>query len=159
MTGFKIDKSFAKKLGEIGKTHVRVGWGENQHYTTGESVSMVATQNEFGNPSKHIPPRPFFRPTLDREREKLLRLMGREIKNILHGGNDVADAFDFVGQYLAGQVKWSIHNLRFTPLAVKTVVRRLKGKTQGRKVSLKIATPLVHTAYLINSIVVEVKQS
>lgn len=158
MSGFKINRDFLKSVEALGKTQVRVGWGENQQYPTGESVAMVATQNEFGNPSKHIPPRPFFRPTIDREREKLLKLLERGAKRTLRGDQTAEDAFDFVGQYLSGQVKWSIHNLRFTALAVRTVENRLKGKTQGRSVSLKIATPLIHTAYMVNSIMVEVKQ-
>ena len=52
-------KAISAKINRPGT--LRVGFLEGATYPDGTSIPMVAAVNEFGAPSRGIPPRPFFR--------------------------------------------------------------------------------------------------
>ena len=60
--GEKLQAHLAQMAEKVSNaSSVKVGFLEGSTYPDGTSVPMVAAINEFGAPSKGIPPRPFFR--------------------------------------------------------------------------------------------------
>lgn len=123
---------------------LRVGFLENAIYPGGTSVAMIAAIQEYGAPSRNIPPRPFFR--------NMIAAKAREwpaaIANLLRQNNmDAVRALDIAGAAIAGQLRQSIQDTNAPPLAPSTI--RRKG----------FSKPLIDTGHMFNSIDHEVTTS
>ena len=127
-------RDIASKL-KTGGT-VRVGFLENATYPDGTSVAMIATIQEFGAPSRNIPPRPFFRRMIA---DKASSWPDAIAANLKATNYDVNLTLNRVGAGIAGQLQLSIRDLTDPPLAASTV--RAKGFDK----------PLIDTAVMINS--------
>lgn len=134
---------------------MRVGWGENQRYPNGDSVAMVAAQNEFGNRAKNIPMRPFMRPAIINQGMKWKTTFTKGINLALQGKEPIKNVFEKIGGMVVGDIKKSIVSVVSPPLKRSTIEARLRGKRQGKSVSLTIAKPLVDTKVMLNSIIHE----
>ena len=141
---------------EINSTSFRVGWGEGIKYEDGTPVAMIAAQNEFGNSAKRIPPRPFMRPTISKNRITWTKKTVQGLNAVLQGNRNTADVMDMIGQLVAGDVRKAISKVTQPALKTATVQARLRGKKQGGSVSLTVAKPLVDTGYMLNSLQSEV---
>jgi hypothetical protein len=132
----------ADKLAKIvqsteGHPRVSVGFLRDATYPDGTSVAMVATVNEFGNPSNNQPPRPFFRLMVAEksgEWPEAVRL------NLKATDYDAHKTLDRVGQGIKGQLQDSIKTLTDPPLAPSTI------KKKG------FSKPLVDTGTMQNSV-------
>lgn len=141
---------------DIQNKQLKVGYNESAKYPDGTFVAVVAAQNEFGNPAKKIPPRPFFRPTIENRQQAWSQQMASGAKAILNGTKDAMSVLDAIGLGVAGDVRKSISKVSAPSLKESTVKARLRGKKQGKAVSLTIAKPLVDTGYMLNSLTSEV---
>lgn len=132
---------------------LNVGWDENATYDSGVPVAAIAAQNEFGNPSLNIPPRPFFRPAIDQNKQEWSRQSAKGLKSSLDGKIALEAVFEALGLMVAGDVRKSISEVTSPPLAESTVKARLRGQdaTKGAR------KPLVHTGVMIGSLSHEVK--
>lgn len=143
----------------IDKATMRVGWGENIRYPDGESVAMIAAQNEFGNRAKNIPMRPFMRPAIINKGTKWSQTLGKGMAQVLQDKQTITQVFEKVGGMVVGDIKKSITSVTAPALKASTVearINRMKGKGKGKKaISLTIAKPLVDTKYMLNSIIHE----
>lgn len=119
---------------------MKVGFLDKATYPDGTSVALVAATQNFGSPSRGIPPRPFFSNVI---RDKSAS-WGASLVAILRVQQyDVDVSLALVGEGIAGQIRTSIQELNEPPLADATVAR--KG----------FAKPLIDTAVMINSVGVE----
>lgn len=126
---------------------VRVGFLEGSMHTTktenGEQVSnaQVAAWNEWGNPDKGRPPRPFFRNMVQAKQGG----WGKSLANLLkNNGGNAYDALDAMGMGISSQLQGSINEFADPPLAEATVKEKGFGK------------PLIDTGEMLRAVASEV---
>jgi len=135
------------RLAEIGRNAnkaatVKVGFLENATYPDGTFVAMIAAIQEFGAPSKGIPPRPYFRHMIAAKSNE----WPDAIANLLVVNNyDAALTLAQAGDAVAGQLRQSIIDTNEPPLKPATIARKGSAK------------PLVDTGHLLNSIDYDVR--
>ncbi len=139
-------------LNELKGRQLRVGWESSAVYPNGDVVAVVAAQNEFGNPAKHIPPRPFMRPTITNKQTIWRDHIAKGAMSVLESKTTAVNALSTIGQGIAGDFRKAIAQVTSPALATATVEARLRGKKQGKSVSLSIAKPLVDTGFMLNSL-------
>lgn len=107
-----------------GLPHVRVGFLEDALYDDGTPVAMVAAIQNFGAPSRGIPPRPFFSNMIAKHRDD----WGPGLGGILAAnGYDIPKALDGLGQVMAGQLAQAIVDLNAPALSATTLmIRKMK---------------------------------
>ena len=125
-----------------------VGWFESDRYDDDTPVAAIAAQNEFGNPNKSIPPRPFFRPTISENRSDWARLAGQGARAVMLGNETGDSVAEKMGQLISGQVREKIGALKEPELSPITLALRAYrnknpnhniGRTFIRKVAGAIA--------------------
>jgi hypothetical protein len=122
---------------------VRVGFLENATYPDGKPVAMIAAIQEFGAPSRNIPPRPFFRQAIAAHSEEWPKAITDNLKAT---GYDAEVTLGRVGAGIKGQIQQSITDLREPALAPATVRRKGFDK------------PLVDTGHMLASVDYEVTE-
>lgn len=116
---------------------VSVGFLEGATYPDGTSVPMVAAINEYGEPSRGQPPRPFFRRMIsEKSSEWPSAIAGLLKQNDYDAGKTLA----MVGEGVKGQLQQSIKDLDSPPLAQSTIDRKGFEK------------PLIDTSHMLNSV-------
>lgn len=174
VTGGDAAKRYIDELSrkiEAGKV-LRVGFLENAKYD-GKPVALVAAVQNFGAPSRGIPPRPFFSNMV---REKASE-WGPVLAALLTANPDTARALDILGEDIAGQLRQSIVDTNEPELSPVTLLLRerfwgnpedikfadvQKARTDIRagvepNVTGTQAKPLVWTGHMLNSIGKEVQ--
>lgn len=121
---------------------LRVGFLEGATYPDGTSVALVAAVQEFGAPSRGIPPRPFFRNMIAEKSAEWPEAAARLLEA---NDYDAEKTLGQVGEGIAGQLRQSIVDTNDPPLAQATA--RQKGFDK----------PLVDTGHMLNSIDFEVE--
>lgn len=145
-----LSETLKKTIQDVNRSALRVGWGENQKYPDGESVAMIAAQNEFGNPAKAIPPRPFMRPAISEQGDNWKKQLVGGMKMVFSDKITVSNVFEAVGILVTSDIQKSIASVTSPALAESTIKRRLNGKQVG---NMKTATkPLVDTGYMMASV-------
>lgn len=130
----------AGKIG-AGKREVRVGFLEGATYPDGTPVATIAAIQNFGAPSRGIPPRPFFSNMIAAKSPA----WGKSFVAILKNNDyDVTLSLGLLGQGIAGQLRQSIRDTNSPPLSPVTIAK--KG----------FAKPLIDTAVMFQSIDTEV---
>lgn len=139
----------AARLNEIARNlkkggTVRVGVLEGATYPDGKSVAMVAAVNEFGAPSKGIPPRPAFRNMVAEHQDEWPDAIAQ---TLVANDYDTKRTLGQVGAAVGGQLRQSIIDTNEPPNAPATI--RAKGSSK----------PLVDSGHLLQSIDFEVETS
>lgn len=140
----------------------KAGWFETNKYPDGTSVAFVASIHEYGahftrygskagDYSVIIPPRPFMRPTVIRERENWIRLIGQGAKACLAGKATPEGVLDMVAARAAGDIAKSISLVQAPPLKPATIKARLS-KLSDRKTIGNLTKPLIDTGLMFNSV-------
>lgn len=120
---------------------VRVGFLENATYPDGTSVATVAAAQNFGAPSRNIPPRPFFSNMVEEKQHE----WPEALRIALEGGASTDQALALLGEGMRGQLQQSIRDTNSPPLSPVTVERKGFDK------------PLIDKADMINSVGVELR--
>jgi hypothetical protein len=132
--GDGVMRRLAEIAEQMGGGRVSVGFMSGATYPDGTPVAAVAASNEYGIPTKHQPPRPFFRNMIAKEShtwgDKLARLAPM-------GGHT---ALSLMGEDIAGALKQSINDLTDPPLAARTIAEKGFSK------------PLIDTSHMVNSV-------
>ncbi len=147
------------------KKSVAVGWFEKSHYDDGTQVATVAAQNEFGNPNKNIPARPFMRPTLIKDKKKWEKLTTDGAKKILKGELTIDNVLNFLGQQVTKDIKDTISKIYHPALAERTILARIERSSKLSRIKgpIKSATlgsvtkPLIDTGVMFNTITHELR--
>lgn len=123
---------------------VRVGFLEDATYPDGTPVALVAAIQEFGAPSRGIPPRPFFRGMIAAKSREWAPAMAWLLKmNKLN----IHLTLEQTGIAVKGQLQEAITKFVGAPLAPSTIARKGHSKQ------------LVDTGHMLNSVDYEVKDS
>lgn len=135
------------RLAEIAKhvskpANLSVGFLEGSTYPDGTPVPLVAAVQEFGAPSRNIPPRPFFRNMVAEKSPEWPDAIATVLKAADY---DATRTMMQVGEGIKGQLQQSIIDTNAPPLAPTTV------KAKG------FDKPLVDTGHLLRSIDYTVK--
>jgi len=121
---------------------LRVGFLEGATYPDGTSVPMVAAIQEFGAPSRNIPPRPYFRSMIAEKADT----WGPAVGDLLKANKfDAEKTLGQAGMGIKGQLQQSIRDLTEPALAPATVAAKGFDK------------PLVDTGHMLNSVDFDVK--
>lgn len=138
-----------RRLNEIARNlskggTVRVGFLEGATYPDGTPVALVAAIQEFGAPSKGIPPRPFFRNMIAEHQDEWPDAIAQ---NLAANNYDTERTLGQVGAAVAVQLRQSVIDTNEPPNAPATI--KAKGSSK----------PLVDTGHLLQSIDFEVETS
>lgn len=142
-----------KQIQDLKNTVVKVGYFEDSKRTDGLPNAYVASIHEFGSPTNNIPPRPTLGPALQNNKKEFSKIIANSFKN-----GTIRDGFEMLGQLAVSKVKSEIATLKSPALKESTTRARLRGKKQGKSVSLTVAKPLVHTKQMLQAVNYEVGQ-
>lgn len=120
---------------------VKVGFLSGASYPNGTPVALIAAIQNWGAPSRGIPPRPFFSNMIADKRPEWGPALGALL---VANGYDAQRALALAGEGIAGQLRQSIRDTNEPPLAESTI--RRKGHSK----------PLVDTGHMLNSVDYEV---
>lgn len=121
----------------LSSRRVKVGFLKGATYPDGQSVAQVAAWNEWGNPAKGRPPRPFFRNMVQKESPE----WGKRLSACLQRtGFDVDKALGMMGEDISGALRESITSFTTPGLAPSTIARKGFDK------------PLVDTGHMLRSV-------
>ena len=144
-------KAFEENVKELDGLTAKAGWFESSVYPNGTPVAYVAAIQEYGYPAGGIPPRPFMRPTIARERANWRALMLSGAKAIVAGNETPYSVMDKISAKAAGDVAKTIASITSPPLKPATIAARAR-KRVDRSITTSLSKPLVDTALMINSI-------
>lgn len=103
----------------------------------GTPVPEVAAKNEWGDPAKRQPPRPFFRRMIAKHKGE----WGGQLTKVLKAADyDAAKSLGLMGELIDGELRQSIVDLLLPPLAKFTIDK--KGSTK----------PLIDSGIMLQSI-------
>lgn len=140
--GDKLAAELAKLASQVSKAAtVRVGFLEKATYPGGTGVAFVAAIQEFGAPSRGIPPRPFFRNMIAMKSKEWPAAIGALL---VANDYDASKALRLTGEAIKGQLAQSIRDTNSPPLAPSTIKRKGHAK------------PLIDTGVMFQSIDYEV---
>lgn len=100
---------------------VRVGFLEGSTAPNGDSMPLRAALNDYGVPSRGIPPRPFFRNMIAEKSDEWPEAIAENLKDTDY---DAAKTLERVGMGIAGQLQQSIRDTNSPPLAESTIKRK-----------------------------------
>lgn len=143
--GEKLERALRDLAAKVANpATLRAGFLENATYSSGESVAMIASLNEYGVPSRGQPPRPFFRQAIAKHKGE----WPAAIAGLLKANNmDAVKTLNLTGEAIVGQIKQSIIDLVDPPLAPSTVQRKGFDK------------PLIERGIMLNAVSHEVVTS
>lgn len=148
--GDALERHLAEIAERLGNGDVlRVGFLENASYPDGTPVALVAGANEFGDPGRNRPPRPFFRNMItDRS-----QMWPRELGSILQAsGFDAARSLGLMGERIKGQLQESIRSFAEPPLAESTIKAKSRGRVDEHPAGYGPEKPLIRTGHMLNSV-------
>lgn len=100
---------------------VRAGFPVGSTFTDGTNMAVAAAANNYGAPSKGIPPRPFFSNAVTAGKATWGKLLALELKR--HDFH-AARALEGMGAQMAGDIAASLVNTNAPPLSPVTLLLR-----------------------------------
>ncbi len=117
-------KALQQRLKSMDKKELQVGWFESAKYDDATPVAGIAAMQEFGSPARSIPPRPFFRPTIEGSSKDWSRLVGDGTRAIINGKASYDQVMNGLGLQVVGDVQKTIATANYTPLSPITLALR-----------------------------------
>ena len=152
-----IGLHLAVALKDLDGLQGKVGWFKDSTYETGEYVAEIAAQNEYGNPNKHIPARPFMRPTIREQQNKWLAFAHKLAGQVLEDKLSAHDAMESIAVMAENDVLKKIASIYTPPLAQRTIDARLAKYSNKKKVG-NLYKPLVDTGHMIATLTHKVEK-
>lgn len=148
MSGFNLAKIEAR-LKQIpqefeGKI-VQVGFPTNAQYEDGTPIASIAIIHEFGAPEAHIPPRPFFGPSIAEHKADWIAAVKKVVKIAAQNDLSAEDALDGVGVLMSAQIQETIANIYDPALAESTLAARERRGNGSTK-------PLIDTGAMYDAV-------
>ena len=147
--GEKLMSALAKIAEGMGGGRVDIGFKAGAAYPDGTPVAAVAFWNEFGDPSRNRPPRPFFRQMIAKESPDWPSKMSKLAKAT---GYDGAQVLGMMGADVAGALTQSINEFTTPGLAMSTILARAARYKKGEVIGPTIAKPLIDTKVMLDNI-------
>lgn len=142
----KILEFLESAAANLQSKEVLVGFIDGATYPDGTSVADVAYQNEFGEPARNQPPRPFFRNAIAAKQDDWESQMVAGLRS----GTPTANVMEVMGAVIAADVRQSIIELYDPPLAKFTIEKRRERGNESTK-------PLEDTKIMLNDVHYEVR--
>ena len=146
-----VDKNLEIALKNLSGKTARVGWFEKSKYEDGTPVASIAAQNEYGNPTKHIPPRSFMRTSIIEKENEWRSLAEQGSKAVLDGKQTVTQVMEKIGLKAAGDIRKKITQIFEPPLSPVTIHNRLHRKSNKKTIGL-LTKPLIDTGIMLNTL-------
>jgi len=132
------------RVKELQSQEGRVGWFSSAKYEDGTPVAEIAAQNEFGNASKKIPPRPTIRPAIIENKSKWEQMAALGANAILAGKSTAKTVMTAVTLDAENAISKNIATITEPKLAPYTLERRrAKGNSSTKPLvdtGLELAT-------------------
>lgn len=147
-----------KVLEAVDKKRISVGIFDTSVYPDGIPVAYVAAIQEFGYAGGNIPPRPFFRPTIEAKKSEWGRQVAGAVQGAIDGKVDILKAFDGIGGMAAGDIAKTLSKLTTPPLKESTIEARKSALSKrpasptGNRAGFDIDKPLVASGQLFQDI-------
>lgn len=119
-----------------------VGYLSGKTYPDGTPLAQVASNNEFGEPARGVPPRPFFRNMIAAHQNEWPDRLGQAL---IDNDYDARAALDVVGTTIEVDLRQSILDTNDPPNAPSTIARKGHDK------------PLIDSGLMFSEIEHEVK--
>ncbi len=140
----------------LGKGAVaRVGWLDSKKYENGFPVAAAAALNEFGSPSKNIPPRSFMRTTAKEQENNWRKICQDGAQRMLDSNVSIGAVMEGLGLQAAGDIRKKIAEIQSPPLKPATIKARRRKMADGKTIG-KLDKPLIESGIMINSLTHEV---
>lgn len=145
--------------------YVKIGWFPSSRYDDEKRtpVAYIAAQNEYGNPNKNIPARPFIRPTIAQNNKKWQNIGKRGIKAVINRTSTVSNVLDSIGISIRDDIQRAITRVYSPPLKKSTIEARLARRTHSGRLNKtqaqSITKPLVDTGYMLATVSYELSSS
>ena len=146
--GKSLEQALKHLEGKVGK----VGWFENSKYEDGTPVALIAAQNEYGNPAKHIPARPFMRPTVSSKQKEWADIAARGSKAVLANKATAGQVMELIGRAAVADIQKTISLLQEPPLSPQTIAARL-AKRKDKKHVGSLTKPLIDTGVMFATLI------
>ncbi|WVH05509.1 hypothetical protein KKJFFJLC_00007 [Vibrio phage vB_VpaS_PGB] len=117
-------KALKQRLKSIDQKELQVGWFEGARYDDSTPVAGVAAIQEFGAPSRSIPPRPLFRPTIEDRSKSWSELVAEGTKAMLEGKATYDQVMNGLGLQVVGDVQKTITTESYPELSPITLALR-----------------------------------
>lgn len=137
-----------KVYDELGRKQLKVGFFDHSKYPDGTPIAYVAAIQELGYSEGGIPPRSFFRPTMNDKKSEYGSLIFRAAKAAAKGSITVTDGLTQVGAKAASDVKLAIKAVTTPALDDATVKARARRHSKGKSTN----KPLVDTGQMLNAV-------
>jgi hypothetical protein len=160
MTGFSGGDALERKLKEIAEKLgdgqvLRVGFLENAAYPDGTPVALVAGANEFGDPGRNRPPRPFFRSLIADKSQVWPKELGSVIQSCDY---DIGQALGLMGERIRSQLQESIRAFAEPGLAESTIAAKSRGRVDAHSPGYGPEKPLIETGHMLNSVDYDIQE-
>lgn len=103
---------------------LQVGWFDSANYDDSTPVAQVAFFQEFG--TKSAPPRPFFRPAVDENKNKWANLVESGASAVLEGRATMSNVFNGLGLTAQADIKNAITSNHAALSPVTLALRKLR---------------------------------
>lgn len=120
-----MSKNLETALKNLNNKVAKVGWFEKSKYEDNTPVAQVAYSNEMGNPSHHVPARPFIKPTINRQENYWKQQAFLGAKKIIKGSGTVDDLLESIGQNAKSEIQKTISQIWSPPLSPSTIQQRI----------------------------------
>jgi hypothetical protein len=145
-------KALAVAVKGLNGAQAKVGWFPSAKYEDGTPVALVAVVQEFGSPTKGIPPRPFMRTTAAEKKAEWSRDAHVLSKADVNGQLQPGAVLDGLAQKAEGDVRQTISKVLSPPLSERTIQARKRRHSKGKASS----KPLVDTGIMLNTLTSQV---
>ena len=139
------------RIKELQGKQAQAGWFKSAVYPNGTPVAYVAAIQELGSAPQGIPPRPFMRPAISKNKAAWLKIMERGAQAVLKGQMTIGDVMGLVSTRAADDVAKAIVAVTTPPLKRATILARLR-KRKDKTLTPTIQKPLVDTGLMLASV-------
>lgn len=126
----------------------RVGWFESAKYEDGTQVAYVAAIQEYGYAPKKIPPRPFMRATIVKQRKAWAELARQGCKAVIEGRWSIGNVMESIGLKAAGDIAKTITQITSPALKPATIKSRMRKRADKKTVG-SLTKPLIDTGHML----------
>lgn len=109
----------------------KIGWFESAKYEDGTPVAGIAAVQEFGSPSRSIPPRSFFRTTATEKRQEWAKTAETVSRAAAQGKIAPDKVMEAVVMVAEGNVRATITKIMTPPLSPITIELRRRKRAGG----------------------------
>ena len=139
----EIENLIKNLTGKVAK----VGWLDRSKYPNGVPVAMVASIQEFGAPSKNIPPRLGMRATVENKKKEWSEIIQNGAKAVAKGSWNATNVMSAVGLKAEGDFKKTISEVTTPRLKDETIAARLR-KRRDKKTVGALDKPLIDSGLM-----------